>query len=117
MTSRQKLLAAIVGSYAIACLAAAGCLQLVTARYESAVENAENVQLDGILNRQVDDLAWRRYGEAAVGLARDISQEPQIKKLVGTGDFVALWSALPPMWHRATVTSGEVALLGIGAYR
>src|SRR4051812_47377869 len=117
MTSRQKLLAAIIASYAIACGAAAGCLYLVTARYEAAVESAENLQLDRILNRQIDDLAWHRYAEVVSGLARDIAQEPQIRSLVAAGDFVSLWDALPHMWHRSAVTSGEVALLGIGALR
>ncbi len=117
MTYRHKLLATVVASYAIACLAVAGCLEVVTARYQAAVEAAENVQLDGILNRQVDDLLWTRHAELVRDLARDIAQEPELRRLVEAGDTAALQLALPGTWRRAVVTSGSVAVLGVAALR
>lgn len=114
-SSHQKLLWTIIASYAIAILAAAGCLHLVTSRYQAAVESAETLQLDGILNRQVADLAWNRYAETVSGLARDISQEPEIRSLVEAGDIASLQAALPQAWHRGAVTFGQVALLGVEA--
>src|ERR1700709_2817953 len=86
MTNRHRLIATIVTSYVIACLAVAGCLDHVAARYEAAMETAEDLQLDGILNRQIDDLAWHRYADEVKDLARDIAQEPKIRQLVESGD-------------------------------
>jgi len=117
MTSRHKLLATIVVSYAIACLAIAGCLELVTARYETAVEIAEDQQLNGILNRQVEDLAWNRYAEVVRNLSRDVSQEPELRRLVAAGDIAALQAALPDTWRRSAVTSGDVVVFGVAVLR
>jgi diguanylate cyclase (GGDEF)-like protein len=117
MTSRHKLLATIVVSYAIACLAIAGCLELVTARYETAVEIAEDQQLNGILNREVEDLAWNRYAEVVRNLSRDVSQEPELRRLVAAGDIAALQAALPDTWRRSAVTSGDVVVFGVAVLR
>ncbi|HSV23959.1 MAG TPA: PAS-domain containing protein, partial [Xanthobacteraceae bacterium] len=116
-TSRHKLLATIIASYAIACLAVSVCLDLVTARYEAAVENAENQQLDGVLNRQIDDRIWHNHAESVSALARAIAQEPQIRHLIEADDIAALRSALPQMSRREAVTSGAIALLGVAATR
>jgi len=117
MTSRHKLLWTVIASYAIALAVATGCLLIVTSGYEVAVENAEDLQLDGILNRQVDDLAWHRYAENVSDLARDLSQEPKIKALVAAGDPAALQAALPQTWHRGAVSSSDVELLGVTVLR
>ena len=117
MTSRHKLLATIVASYAIACLSIAGCLELVTERYQAAVEAAEDLQINGILNRQVEDFAWNRYAESVRDLARDISQESQLRRLVDAGDVTALAAALPQTWRRAALTSGDIVVCGVTALR
>lgn len=116
-TSRHKLLAAITASYAIACLAVSVCIDLVTARYEVAVENAENQQLDRVLNRQIDDRVWRQHADTVSMLVRGIAQEPQIGRSVEMGDTASLRALLPQMSRREIVTSGAVALLGVAAIR
>ena len=73
LTSRQKLLATIIGSYVTACLATSVCLLVVTARYEMTVADAENRQIDGVLNRLIDDRIWGVYADKLNGLARDIA--------------------------------------------
>jgi len=116
-TSRHKLLATIIASYAIACLAVSVCLDLVTTWYEAAVENAENRQLDGVLNRQIDDRIWHHHAEVVLALARAVAQEPQIRRLVETGDMDGLRNALPQMSRREAVTSGAISILGVAATR
>src|SRR5215467_13054410 len=95
VTDRQKLLATVVASYAVACLAVGVCSELITTRYEAAVESAENLHLHTMLNRQIDDLAWHRYADGIRALARDISQEPGIRRLVEAGNSASLEAALP----------------------
>jgi diguanylate cyclase (GGDEF)-like protein len=117
MSSRHKLLWTVIASYVIALVVAAGCLLIVTAGYEVAVENAEDLQLDGILNRQIDDLAWHRYAENVSDLARNLSQEPRIRSLVESGDSGSLEAALPQTWHRGAVTLRDVELIGVTVLR
>jgi hypothetical protein len=117
MSSRHKLLARICASYLIACMLVAGCLELVTAHYQAAVESAEDLQLDGILNRQVEDLAWSRYTAGVATLARDVSQEAQLRNCLERGDLVAFQASLKETWHRAAVTLGDISVLGVTVLR
>ena len=113
LTSRQKLLATIIGSYVTACLATSVCLLVVTARYEMTVADAENRQIDGVLNRLIDDRIWGVYADKVNGLARDIAQENSLRRLLGTSDFESLQNELPQLGRRSVVTTGEISLLGV----
>jgi hypothetical protein len=117
MLARQKPNAIVIASYAVACIAVGLCLYLVTARYESVEEIAENQQTDGILNRQINDVAFRLQTEVVGALARDIAQDFKTKRLVEVNDSASLKLALPDLWRRGSVTSGAINLLGITIVR
>ncbi len=116
MSERQKLLALLVAGAVLNCLAAVVVMFLVTDRYEKAVHETSAAKVDMMLNRYVADEAWGKHAGTVAGLAREIAQESELRRLVAAADAAALGDLLPQMLKRNAVTSGEVAVLGLAVY-
>ncbi|GGK26312.1 methyl-accepting chemotaxis protein [Salinarimonas ramus] len=116
MTERKKLIAILVASAILNCVAAIGVMSLVTSRYETAVHDATAAQLGSIMNGYVADVAWGEYTDTVTALAAQIAQVGDLRAAAGAGDAAAARALLPEMLRRDAVTSGAVAVSGISLY-
>jgi methyl-accepting chemotaxis protein len=117
MTHRRKLLAVLIASAILSCVAAAGAMYLATARYEQATRDSDIERVGYILNRYVNDTVWQNFAVDVGMLARDIAQEDGMRQAVIAADADALKRLLPDAWRRNAVTSGQIAMLGVTIYR
>ncbi|WP_372424261.1 methyl-accepting chemotaxis protein [Salinarimonas chemoclinalis] len=117
MTEHKKLLAILVASAVLNCIAAIGVMSLVTSRYEGAVHEATASQLGSMLNGYVSDVAWGEYAQKVTVLAGQIAQVAELRDAAGASDAAAAADVLPEMLRREAVTSGAVAVTGLALYR
>jgi methyl-accepting chemotaxis protein len=117
MTHRRKLLAVLIASAVLSCVAAAGAMYLATARYEQATRDASVQRFSYILNRYVNETVWQLFAAEASMLARDIAQEGDLRRTLSAGDTEALKPLLPGFWGRNVVSNGQIVMLGVTVYR
>jgi len=117
MTHRRKLLAVLIASAVLSCLAAAAAMYLATARYEQATRDASVERFAYILNRYVNESVWQRFAGDAGALARDIAQEGDLRRTLTANDTEALKPLLPGFWGRNVVSNGQIVMLGVTVYR
>lgn len=117
MTHRRKLLSILIASAALSCLAALCAMYFATGRYQKAVQDSQIERASYIVNQYVNTTVWRRFAANVGDLARDISQEDNIRKAVGATDRDWLKLLLPDVSRRSAVTSGEITIMGITVYR
>jgi hypothetical protein len=117
MTHRRKLLAVLIASAVLSCVAAAGAMYLATARYEQATRDTSVERFGYILNRYVNETVWQLFAAEAGMLARDIAQEGDLRRTLSAGDTAALKALLPGFWGRNVVSNGQIVMLGVTVYR
>jgi methyl-accepting chemotaxis protein len=117
MTHRRKLFSVLTASAILSCIAALGAMYFATERYQKAVQDSQIERASYIVNQYVNTTVWRRFATNVGNLARDISQEDNIRKAVGATDRDWLKQLLPDVSRRSVVTSGEITIMGITVYR
>ncbi|MGJ3262964.1 MAG: methyl-accepting chemotaxis protein [Salinarimonas sp.] len=116
MTEHKKLLAILVASAVLNCIAAVGVMSLVTSRYEGVVHQATAAQLGSMLDGYVSD-AGSDYARQVTALTTQIAQAAELRQAAGADDAAAASAVLPEMLRREAVTSGAVAISGLALYR
>jgi methyl-accepting chemotaxis protein len=117
MNHRHTLLAIISASAILSCLVGAGAMHVATTAYDRAAHDSNVERVGHILNRYVNDAAWRQYGAEAGALARDVAQDAAIRKAIAAADAQAIAPLLPEAWRRNAVTAGQILMLAVSAHK
>jgi signal transduction histidine kinase/CheY-like chemotaxis protein/HPt (histidine-containing phosphotransfer) domain-containing protein len=117
MTHHRKLVSILIASAVLSCMTASGAMYLATDRYQQAVQDSQVERTSYIINQYVNEAVWRRFAASAGDLARDISQEDNIRKAVVAADRDRLRQLLPDVSRRNAVTSGTIPIMGVTIYQ
>ncbi|MGE0629328.1 MAG: EAL domain-containing protein [Hyphomicrobiaceae bacterium] len=109
---RHKLLATILGSFAVSCAAIAACFYIVTSKYSSALERYDTQYIAKEINRQVAQSAWERNARRAATLAQEFLRETQIGALIENNERSRIVEALARLWDRNEKSADSIPLLG-----
>ena len=117
MTHHRKLVSILIASAVLSCMTASGAMYLATDRYQQAVQDSQIERTSYIINQYVSEAVWRRFAANVGDLARDISQEDNIRKAVVATDRERLKQLLPDVSRRNAVTSGTIPVMGVTIYQ
>jgi len=116
MSPRRQLQIIVAVATAMSFIAAAGAMYVATARYERASRAAQMERVSNFVERYVNEVVWKQYGEDVQTLATDIAGEFHVRSAVAASDRDGLNQLLPSLGRRYAVTSGQIALRGITVY-